>query len=432
MRSRSTLARCCSLAIAVTMMPLAVAAQAAQPAPWQPNETLVSAQADLIDPEFSQSRGMFVWSDEEGSLWLGWVDPATGDFIPPNGKGILVDDDTMRFQDAQKTKNGPEWVSTWLGDHIVHTKYDGRHTDRNSRLGYAYDLPDGSWVSGFLDSDGMPRKAPYGSLTPGDPQPRITYVDNRGNHFWRNLWDDASLEVEIADFPPSNYPIYHVDGARAVLYPLNVDGVDQVHFRDLDTGVVEQLTFDPGHKYQMFMWPAPEFGGDMVFFTLVDEREIRFYRRMAGDDGVLRWTPVIGHVAADGMKLFSPEPFVYNGKSYAFMSASVRPNKFRSEIWIANLDAAAPVFRRITDNTVLRTRTDPEVFVTDLGPMVYYNRLIPEEKDDGRYGVCRRVHCSEGIWRADPGLGPQWTPPPPPDPEPPREPRFPRLPRHQR
>ena len=32
-------------------------------AQWQPNETRASAQTDLIDFEFSQSRGMFVWND---------------------------------------------------------------------------------------------------------------------------------------------------------------------------------------------------------------------------------------------------------------------------------------------------------------------------------------------------------------------------------
>ncbi len=391
-----------ALACAAGWLALADAAIAQR---WKPNETQVSAQADLIDPEFSQSRGMFVWSDEVGNLWLGRVNRATGEFEPPNGKAILVDPDTMRFEDAQKTKNGPEWVSTWLGDHIVHTKYAGRHTDGNSRIGYAYDLPDGTWVSGYLDAN-LPRKAPYGSVTPGDPQPRITYVDHRENHYWRNLWD-AGSEQPIADFPASNYPIYHVDGARAVLYPLNVDGVDQVHYRDLDTGVVEQLTFDPGHKYQMFMWPAPEFGGEMVFFTLVDEIELRVYRKLPDPaTGVPRWTPIIGHKAKRGMKLFSPEPFTWDGKSYAFMAASVRPNKFRSEIWIANLDASAPIFRRITDNSVLRTRTDPEVFVTDRGPLVYYNRLVPEDDGSGNVSSCRRIHCSEGVWRADPGLVP--------------------------
>ena len=79
---------------------------------WVPNETQVSPTPDLIDFEFSQSRAQLCWNDEIGNLWIGNVDRATGDFVPADGKGILVDPDSMRYADAQKTKNGPEWLST--------------------------------------------------------------------------------------------------------------------------------------------------------------------------------------------------------------------------------------------------------------------------------------------------------------------------------
>ena len=398
-RTRPVL-RCLVAAVAA-----ACAAGVAGAQTWAPNETQVSSQKDMIDIEFSQSRGQFTWNDEVGNLWIGNIDLATGNFTPVNGKAILVDPDSMRFQDAQKTKNGPEWVMTSQGDHIVYTKYAGRHTDGNSRLGYAYPDTTGTWVGGYLDAN-LSRKAPYGSLVEGDTSPRITYVDNRENHYWRDIWNPAS-ETPIADFPASNYPIYHVHGKHAVLYPLTVDGVDQVFYRDLDSGAVEQLTFDAGNKYQMFMWQAPEFGNEYVFFTLIDETAIRMYRQLPDPTtGTLVWTPIIEHRPPNGYKLYSPEPFTYNGKSYAFMSASPREYKFRTEIWIANIDASAPDFRRITDNALVRTRTDPEVFITDQGPMIYYNRLVPDTNSRGKLVSCRKIYCSEGIWRADPGLAP--------------------------
>src|SRR5262245_32227250 len=77
---------------------------------WEPNEKLVSSTPDLLDMEFSQSRGMLAWNDELGNLWIATVDRHTGDFYPADAKGILVDPDSMKFEDAQKTKNGPEWV----------------------------------------------------------------------------------------------------------------------------------------------------------------------------------------------------------------------------------------------------------------------------------------------------------------------------------
>ena len=308
----------------------------------------------------------------------------------------------MRFEDAQKTKNGPEWVSTASGDVIVYTKYAGAHSDNNSRIGLAQPDVNGVWQGGFLGPEGAIRKAPYGSASKNDPAPRITYVDNKENHYWRELFDPATEQL-ISDFPASNYPIRHVRGARAVAYPLTVGDTDQIFYRNLDTGKVTQLTFDAGNKYEVWMWKAPEFANELIFMTLVDQLEFRVYRKLPRpSDGVKVWTPIYSQMAPSGNKIFSPEPFTWNGKSYVFMAQSVRGNKFRSEIWIANIDAANPVFRRITDNTLLRTRTDPEVFITKSGPRIYYNRLVPDYSS-GNPRSCREPACSEGVWMADPG-----------------------------
>ena len=378
---------------------------AAATAQWVPNETQVSPQADLIDYEFSQSRGLFAWNDQFGNLWVGSVDRTTGMFVPADGRGILVDPDSMTFQDAQKTKNGPEWFSSTNGDGIVYTKYAGAHSDNNSRIGLAQLGADGVWRGGYLGPDGAARKAPYGSMDKNDPAPRITYVDNKENHYWREVFNPATEQM-ITDFPPSNYPIRHVRGARAVAYPLTVDGVDQAFYRDLDSGVVTQLTFDAGIKYEIWMWQAPEFGNEFVFMTLVDQVEMRVYRYLpVGTTGTKAWTPIYSQVAPKGSNIFSPEPFVWNNKSYVFMSQSVRGNKFRSEIWISNIDAANPIFKRITDNSLLRTRTDPEVFITAAGPRIYYNRLTLDYSS-GKPRACREIACSEGVWMADPGLLP--------------------------
>jgi hypothetical protein len=385
--------------VGIALVPALVAAWSPALAEgWAPNETEVSSTPDLIDFEFSQSRAQFCWNDERGNLWVGNVDRATGNFVPADGKGVLVDPDSMRFGDAQKTKNGPEWVMTSLGDVIVYTKYVGYHTDGNSRLGLAQTAPNGEWYGGLLGPD-VVRKAPYGSATAGDPAPRITYVDQRENHYWREIWDQTT-EQRLADIPASNLPVRNAIGARALTYTLDVGAVSQAFARDLDSGVVEQLTSDPGNKAEVWMWRAPEYDNELVFMTLVDQVELRMYRKIGAS-----WTAVYVLRAPDGNKMFSPEPFTYAGRSYILMAQSVRPNKFRSEIWIANIDPGAPLYRRITDNTVLRTRTDPEVFVTDAGPMIYYNRLIP---DDGvlRAKACRSVSCSEGVFRADPGLTP--------------------------
>lgn len=370
---------------------------------WAPNEAQASPEAELIDYEFSQSRAQIAWNDTLGNLWVADVDRASGRFVPADGRGVVVDPDSMTFQDAQKTKNGPEWVPTARGDVLVHTKYAGRHTDGNSRIGLAWDDGSGVWTSSILS--GAVRKAPYGSSVAGDPAPRISYVDNREVHYWAELFVPGS-ERRIEDFPDSHYPVRHVAcsrpdvaGARGIVYPVTVDGVDQVFYRDFDRNTSQQLTFDAGQKYEVWMWCAPEYGDELVFFTLVDQTELRVYRQLGGV-----WTAVFRQAAPRGNKIYSPEPFTWNGKSYIFMSQTVRPNKFRSEVWVSNIDATAPVFKRITPTEPLRTRTDPEVFITDAGPRIYFNRLVPDLSDGGRYKPCRRPDCSDGVWFADPGL----------------------------
>ena len=390
-------------------------------AQWQPNETRASPQTDLIDYEFSQSRGMFAWNDCCGKLWIGKVDRATGLFEPSDGKFMLIDPDSMTYADARKTKNGPEWVSTSIGDVIVYTRYNGYHTDGNSRIGYAYPVQgpslcnytsaDGYWCATNLGPD-VPRKAPYGSHTPGDPAPRISYVDHREVHYWRELWNPAS-ERMIPDFPDSNFPLRQtecaapgVPGARSLVYPQDVGGIEQVFMRDYDSGAVTQLTFDAGQKYEVWMWCAPEFGNDLVLSTLVDQVELRVYRRLpVGPGGSLQWTPIFSQLAPPGNQIFSPEPFVYAGKSYILMSHMVQPNTFRSQVWISNIDAAAPMFKRITPLIPLQTRTDPEVFITDNGPYIYYNVFENSTRPNGQPKRCRDPEtCSLGVWFADPGL----------------------------
>jgi len=78
---------------AVSALPLVASAQVA------PSESLVSAQRDLIDFEFSQSRAAIAWCDKDGNLWTADVNRDTGLFVPSNGKGTLVDADAMTTGD---------------------------------------------------------------------------------------------------------------------------------------------------------------------------------------------------------------------------------------------------------------------------------------------------------------------------------------------
>ena len=405
------------LACAAWLFPATVPAQT-----FTPNEAQASPQKDLFDYEFSQSRSMLVWNDVDGKLWLATVDRATGMFVPANGKGVLLDPDSMRFDDAQITKNGPEFALAAGGDVIVSTKFDStRHTARNARLAITapltptsvctYISADGLWCTNFLGPNRI-RFAPYGSNVDNDPAPRISYVDNEGNHYWRELFN-PSTERPIVGMPANNFPVRHVvcndptkPGVRGIVYPIDDGtGTEQVFYSNFDVNVPVQLTFDAGKKYEVWMWCAPEFDNELVFYTLVDNSELRVYRNLPDGAGDPRpWKPVLSYQAPAGNKIWSPEPFVYNGRSFIFMSQTVRPLNIRTEVWIASADPANPLFRRITPNDPVLQRTDPEVLITDLGPLIYFNRFTPDVMANGRLNSCRNPECSHGVWFADPGL----------------------------
>jgi hypothetical protein len=374
-------------------------------AEFAPNESVVSLQRDLVDLEFSASRSQIVWTDSAGSLWIGNVDPVTGMFLPANGKGILVDADAMRTADLYTIYNGPEWISIAGGDQIVYTKYlpKRRHLLKNARLAIALENTDGSWSPKFLGPN-VPRNAPYASDDPSDQAARITYIDPSRNHYWREI-KDATTE-SLIPLPPSLKSVRFVRGSRAVIFSTSVGGIAQVFRYDLDTRVLEQLTFDEGDKDLQtvpWMWPSPEHENDHVFLTVVNDTELRIYRYNDGaSGGPIGWAPIHTITVPEGTKIASPEPFLHNGRSYISMALSIAPNDFPSEIWLANIDAARPVFRRISDNTVLRVRSDPEVFITSDGPYIYYNRYNQDIDPDNNY--C--ADCSEGVFRAHTGLLP--------------------------
>jgi hypothetical protein len=368
-----------------------------------PGETLVTDQRDLIDCEFSQPRNKIAWVDRSGGLWIADVDPATGLFVPANGKGTLVDPDAMATSDIRLFGNGPEWISTATGDQIVYTKFAGMPKTRtNGRLALAQQLRNGTWRHDFLAPVNLARAAPYASYDWRDPSPRISYVGPNGNHYWRNLYEPTS-EQRVVDYPPDQYfnAMRFAEGERGASFPMVVDGVSQVFHYDLDTGVETQLTFDAGQKdltNRAWIWHAPEFGGARALMTVADNVELRIYRE---DPGQPAWVLVRSVRTPLNGIINSPEYFTYNGASYVFFVATAPPVNFPSQVFLANIDPDDPLLVQLTPDVPKRMRTDPEVFIADDGPYIYFNRQVI---DLSGHQFC--LSCNEGIFRAYTGLGP--------------------------
>ena len=337
--------------------------------PFAAAEALITSQEDLVDPEFNQSRGQIVWTDRRGQIWIAGVDPVTGLFQPANGKGLRVATGALTTRDLGKIGNGPEWVSAAGSDRIAYTTYlPGRpHTLQNARIAVTSKAEDGSWQTVVLGD--QPRYRPYTSLDDGDPAPRVTYVDPDGNAYWREI-DDPATETRVPGMlAPRVMAQRFVEGQRATIFVSRIGQDNQVVRYGLDTGITEQLSFDGGHETRSspFMWRAPEFGGDDVFVaTRRGATEIRVYRQL--DKTRPEWLPIHRILMPSGTQAMSVEPFVFDGKSYLSMAALVAPNRYTSAIFIASIDPREPLLRQVTPELPLRSRGDPEVFETVLGP----------------------------------------------------------------
>lgn len=362
----------------------------------------------IFDAEFDYQSSRFAWTDPtDGNVWIGNVDPTNGDFSPPDGKDVLIDINAFFLN------NGPEWVGNRAEEpRIVYTRRFGRSGDI---VGMAEaKLINGSWTANILPNS-KGRIGPIASLEPNDPNPVILYMDFYSNSpqilGWRFL-NDPMTEHHVPSTAGSHGGRW-VPGRRAIVYTkqFSEGGERQAFHYSLKDNKVQQLTFDAGVKEAIFMWKAPEFNNEYVYFVSVrynGASEIRVYRKWDSDnDGTEEWA-VFNTIRppSPGIFLWSPEPFVHNGKSYIFTMATREEDRTKNslpkQIWILGINPEEPFFRNLSDPYISRVRLDPEVIVLDQGPVVYYNSYIPGPDVDifvGDKGY-------EGIYRVDTGLGP--------------------------
>jgi hypothetical protein len=396
---------CCALLLLATTTPLPVAAE----------ETQVSA-SNISDYEFDHINNQFAWGDRDGNIWIANVDPVTGDFVPRNGKGVLADTGAVY---VLYCGNGPEWTYSAAGNFVTYTKYvDPNGPKDASNYGVGAARPTQGVWQGALMPGGAGYQEPAGTQNPNDPDPRLFYKVNTGS--WQMLASPADANLAAGTpIPGSNLSKGSerwVPGQNEVIFTeefLSRSGVKQrqVFLYDGKSNTTQQLTSDSGTKDAAFMWQAPEFNNAYVFFAAVNSQTIRFYRQISvgADPAQSQWQAIATMPIPAGAPKYlnSPEPFTYQGHSYVFYlrSTSTDPTDptVPTQTWLTSLNG--DINRQISDPAVSgRVRIDPEYFITEQGPYIYYNRrlTVAEPGDTVK---------SEGIWRSSTGLGPQATPP---------------------
>jgi hypothetical protein len=368
---------------------------------------------------FGVGNSRFAFIDNENKLWVGQVDFNTGAFYPPDGRGTLIDPIAVA---PREVGNGPEWAFSQRGSELVYDRWtDGQpRTLANMVLGFAR-MGNGSWVPSTVEGSGG-MALPVGSMDPTDDFPSVHYqnLSLRSTLYWRDITPGAAQVTMPLSSTDKGMTRRWVPGTRDIIITALASAqtqpgasragptaapviYKQVFLFHTGTGELEQLTFDPVDKLWGFMWSAPEYDNEKVFFVVTGGNKLSIYRKLPRWDGQMRWRVVSTiDMPTATPYINSPEPFVHNGKSYIFFALSSNPDlhDYTATTLIAITGLEPGSLKALTSDTnPARVRKDPEYFVTANGPYLYYNRyLVPGSPDDPR--------INEGVFRVDTGLGP--------------------------
>jgi len=349
---------------------------------------------------FGQGNARFNWTDRAGNLWLGHVDWQSGAFLPANGKAELVDTSAAYWKDFG---NGPEWAFSQQGSQLVYTRYQPGMPRTSAYAGAALaSMVGGAWLPDFLpgamasDGSGGPVNSalPLASQGISDPFALVLYKNLAKPQ--EIYWEQASL----TDTAPSLTPFGpYANGINERWIPQTNQllfigttitagkGTQQVFWYDTDTNKVAQLTADATNKDDMFVFQAPEFGDNYVFFTIANGTEIDVYEQTGSTSvGAPTFRIVNRITSADPTEplIASAEPFINCSPTcttYIFMTLTGTDKTLQpvpNGLAITTIDPAHPRFTVLASaSSPAVQRSDPEYFTTANGPYLYYGRVTP-------------------------------------------------------
>ena len=347
--------------------------------------------SNLVDPEIDWLGNRIVWADWDG-VWIADIDPVTGDFIPENGKGVLVDS-TPSFPGMSAVANGPEWAMSRDGSEAIYpdSTTEGIHV----RIGRVR-FENGRWVQRPLENstNRIPFFASYdgNSLHGGITSASVNPLTMKGEGMRLRFAHDTAEVLLPADYRGGRW----IKGFRGVSIDRKLGKVYEAGYFDIDAMKYEKVLETETEIDQVWVIPMPEYNNIPVLWCIEKKPaydEFGFYAKINNT-----WRKVDSlRPPTDRNEIFSPEPFWWKDKSYLFLVARPRQGQPRSlydQVWILGLDPRAPFSRMISEESPAR-RTDPEVYYTSTEPVIYYT----ETRVDNRKIVHR---CATGLADAAP------------------------------
>jgi hypothetical protein len=377
---------------------------------------------------FGDGNARANWTDRQSNLWIAHLDPNSGQFISPGANDELADT-TAFFWNVYG--NGPEWAfSTQNGQKVsqlVYSRWQPGQPQTVAFTGAAYATQTAynTWSAKFFPGAIGKGNGTAGSANSNLPEGSQCNADPIALAMFKNFASPIQMFTE---------PVTSVTGTAPTLAPFTSNGIgerfvpcthqllyqadavfgqytfQQVFWYNMDTGVVEQLTTDPTTKSAGFMFKAPDFGDNYIFFTLVNHTTIQVYEQTGTNaDGSPAFALVNSITSPDANEPYmnSPEPFINctpTCTTYVFttLAKTTDAQKNLTEptgLAVIALSPNTPMFNILVPANFLpaRQRLDPEYFITPNGPYLYYNRIVPQSGST--------TYMNTGEWYIDMQLG---------------------------
>jgi polyhydroxybutyrate depolymerase len=405
--------------------PTGPAAASKPPAAWRPNVKPVGdPQANYLNVEFTCDGRYMVWIEgvggraADGIVWHCGVDPASGDLIPPDGRGFRAFESTSWARaNPGCDKHGPYYVGADRTGRLIMVRPDGPTRGQVTRLPPAPDPR---------------RRAIYPTCLPHRAGGFVFFIQNQttagagvraNNNAWvelqyLNLANPAAvIPIERQDTPPVGFAPMDVGFARWMRgRPLLTYGA-----RSAQTGNVEIRAFDAdqptrkpsdltasGHNC---IDPYPAVIGEQEYILTGTDATAttRIYRRPAGRAADAPFD-LFRTLAPDRSQLAAPslaqshEPFLFRGRLYTVYQVNERGTGFfdmtfrkPGEIWLADL-SADPVQQWLIAPDEAGPVAEPEPLIAAGRVWIFYNRPLTEEAP-ARTG--RRAFPRLALYRAE-------------------------------
>jgi hypothetical protein len=349
-----------------------------------------------LDPEFLIDHRLMVWQDFQNNLWLCQFDPETGALIPEDGKGTYVGPTAPLLQ-----YDRPLWDVVFNGGEFGISRegvgvYFCTGSQRTEFEVARFDVTTGTMkilapgkTTGCL--------AAFATRNPDDEQCDVFFgrlgqseadTPGRDSRWFNEARPDVQTPFQVSSWGKNG--IRWLPGQRAIL--LNAEdsnGVAQIGRYDLNTAKTTLWTTGPGSKRDATPTFAPEFGNEMVFLAVNEDRAIEVYRRSGSSwRCITRITGPANSAAGRGIPEVGTAEFVtYQGATY--ITYIVKYPDDSTRVCLASLDGRLNT--PVSMPSALR-QYDPEGVGVGNKLFVYYYQ------DANADGVNEFHRCDVQLW----------------------------------